>query len=146
MAGQLPTTFSMNYVATSIASLPIVTGYAEGDGLTIEFPNDDFERQESSDGFVIWVQKHNTVAECMLRLGQGNPLIALIRTLHQASLLAGGLHYQFGAANLKSLDEVVSGSMIFKKHVPIKWSDTGQPAEIPFDLQVSNIAGGTLLA
>jgi hypothetical protein len=130
----------------NLATLPVVTGFAEGDGLTLEYPNDDFERQESSDGLVIWVQKHNTVCEGVLRLGQGIYLISLIRQLHEASLAAGGVFYPFSYKNLKSPDEYAAGQMIFKKRIPIKASDSAQPAEIPFDLQASVFAGGTLLA
>ena len=139
-------TFSMNFVATSIATIPVVTGYAEGDGLTLEFPNDDFERQESSDGDVIWVQKYNTVAEGMLRLGQGNALISLIRLLHEQSKAAGGLHSPFTAATLKRPDEVVAGKLIFKKTIGIKWADTPQAVEVPFDLKITKIEGGTILS
>jgi hypothetical protein len=145
MPGYTPVTFSLNFCAVNLANLPAVTGFAEGDALNLEYPNDDFERQESSDGLVIWVQKHNTVVEGVLRLGQGNYLVALIRTLHEASKAAGGLLYPFSAKNLKSPDELAAGQMMIKKGPPIKWSDTAQPVEINFDLQASVFAGGTLL-
>jgi len=140
-----PTTFSLNFCSVIMAGVGPIEGFAEGDALMLEFPNDDFERQESSDGYVVWVQKHNTVCEGMLRLGQGNPLIALLRQLHDASKSAGGFLYSFTAENIKSPDERAAGSIIFKKNIPIKWSDTAQPAEIPFDFQPTVFAGGTLL-
>jgi hypothetical protein len=121
-----------------------MSGFAEGDALTVEYSNDDFEVQNSSDGEAIFVQKHNSVADGMLRLGQGNLLIPLLRQLHEASLTAGGLTYAFSAVNLKSPDELVRGNLIFKKRIPIKWADTASPAEIPFFLQVSLISGGSI--
>lgn len=140
-----PVTFSLNFIAVTIGPVGPITGYAEGDAVVMEFPNDDFERQESSDGFVIWIQKHNTVLEGMLRLGQGNPVISQLRQLHEASRNAGGILYPYSAKNLKSPDEAVSGGLIFKKRAPIKWGDTAQPVEIPFDLQPTVYGGGTLL-
>jgi hypothetical protein len=128
-----------------VGTLPAVSGFAEGDALTVEFPNDDFEMQNSSDGQVIYIQKHNDVADGMIRLGQGNPLTDLMRQLHEASLAAGGLSYDFSAINLKSPTELVQGKMVFKKRVPVKWADTAQPAEIPFFLTVSVISGGNIL-
>lgn len=138
-------TFSLQFCSVNVATLPALSGFAEGDALTVEFPNDDFEVQQSSDGEAIGVQKHNTMADGMLRLGMGSPLITLLRQLHEASLAAGGLTYPFSAINLKSPDEIVTGDLLFKKRIPIKWGDTAQPAEIPFFLNVTKIAGGTLL-
>lgn len=139
-----PVTFSLNFISVTIGPVGPLAGYAEGDAVVMEFPNDDFERQESTDGFTIWVQKNNTVLEGMIRLGQGNPFIALLRDLHAASLAAGGIMYPFTAVNLKSTDEKVSGNLIFKKRAPIKWADTAQPVEFPFDLQPTIYGGGTL--
>ncbi len=138
-------TFSLQFCAVTVGTLPALSGFAEGDALTVEFPNDDFEVQNSSDGEAIGVQKHNTVADLMIRLGQGNPLITQLRQLHEASLAAGGITYPFSAINLKSPDELVTGDLLFKKRIPIKWGDTAQPAEIPAFLNVTQIVGGTLL-
>jgi hypothetical protein len=138
-------TFSLQFCSVTLGTLPAVSGFAEGDAMTVEFPNDDFEVQNSSDGESIFVQKHNQVADGMIRLGQGNPLIDLIRALHEASLVAGGLSYDFSAINLKSPTELVKGKMVFKKRIPVKWADTAQPAEIPFYINVSAIAGGNIL-
>lgn len=139
-----PVTFSLQFCSINIDTLTM-SGMAEGDALTLEFPNDDFEKQESSDGNVIFVQKHNSTLDGMLRLGQGVPLISLLRQLHEASLLAGGLTYQFSAVNLKSADEIVKGALLFKKRPPIKWGDTGQPVEFPFFLAVTVMAGGVII-
>lgn len=144
MAGVRPVTFSLQYCSINIDSLTM-SGMAEGDALTLEYPNDDFEKQESSDGNVIYIQKHNSVLDGMLRLGQGVPLIGLLRNLHEASLLAGGLNYSFSAVNLKSNDEICKGSLLFKKRPPIKWGDTGQPVEFPFFLAATVMAGGTII-
>lgn len=144
MPGKTARTFSLQFCSITVSTLPALSGFAEGDALTVEYPNDDFEKQESSDGQVIWVQKHNSTADGMIRLGQGNSLISLLRQLHQASVDAGGITYQFSAKNLKSPDELVTGNLMFKKHIPIKWGDTAQPAEIPFDLLVTAIAGGDI--
>jgi hypothetical protein len=144
MPGKTVRTFSLQFCSITVSTLPALTGFAEGDALTLEYPNDDFEAQESSDGEVIWVQKHNSNMDGMIRLGQGNSLISLLRQLHQASLDAGGLSYQFSATNLKSPDESVTGLLVFKKHIPIKWGDTAQPAEVPFGLTVTSIAGGAI--
>ncbi len=137
-------TFSLQFCSVTLGTLPAMSGFAEGDALTVEYPNDDFEPQQGSDGEVIWVQKHNSVADTVLRLAQGNPLISLIRQLHEASLLAGGVTYQFSAINLKSPDEFVKGQAMIKKRPPVKWSDTGQPVEIMIGLNVSAMAGGTI--
>ena len=138
-----PVTFSLKHCSINVDSLTM-SGFAEGDALTLEFPNDDFEKQESSDGNVIFVQKHNSVLDGMLRLGQGIPLIPLLRQLHENSLAAGGLHYSFSAVNLKSDDEICKGLLLFKKRAPIKWGDAGQPVEFPFFLTVTAMAGGTI--
>lgn len=138
-------TFSLNFCSVTLGTLPAVSGFADGDGCTMAYPNDDFEQVTGSDGHVIWVQKHNTVVDVMIRLGQGNPLISQVRQLHKQSLLSGGVLYQFSAINLKSTDEIVSGLAIIKKHPEIKWSDTPQPYEIALGVSASQFAGGTYL-
>lgn len=138
-------TFSLNFCSVTLGTLPPFTGFAEGDAATMAYPNDDFEMQQSSDGHVIWVQKHNTVADVSIRLGQGNPLTALVRQLHVASLQAGGILYPFNAINLKSTDEIVAGQAMIKKQPEIKWADTAQPIEIMLGLSASTFAGGTIL-
>lgn len=144
MVGKTAVTFALGQCSVQVSSYT-VTGFASGDALTVEFPNDDFEKEDSSDGLVTFVQKHNSTADGMIRLGQGNPLITIMRQLHEASLFAGGITYQFTAINLKSPDEMVIGRLMFKKRIPIKWGDTVQHAEIPFFLVVEKIAGGTIL-
>jgi hypothetical protein len=144
MPGVRPVTFSLQFCSINVDSLTL-SGFAEGDALTLEFPNDDFEKQESSDGEVIFVQKHNSTLDGMLRLGQGVPGVSQLRQLHELSLAAGGVTYQFSAVNLKSADEICTGSLLFKKRAPIKWGDTGQPVEFPFFLTVTQIAGGTII-
>ena len=144
MALTVPVTFSMQFVSVSISSLTM-SGFAEGEGVSLDFPSDDFDLQAGSDGFAIFVQKHNPVLDGTIRLTQGNPLIAQIRLLHEASLAAGGVTYPFTAINLKSPDEVCTGALLFKKRIPIKWADSAQPAEIPFFLTVSSMTGGTLI-
>ena len=144
MPGKTVRTFSLQFCPVNISTLPALTGFAEGDALTLEFPNDDWEVQESSDGEVIFIQKHNSTMDGMIRLGQGNSLISLMRQLHQASLDAGGISYQFSAKSLKSPDEAITGRLMFKKHAPFKWGDTAQPAEFPFSLVVTMLAGGDI--
>ena len=144
MPGVRPVTFSLQFCSINIASVPI-SGFAEGDALTLEYPNDDFEKQESADGNVIYIQKHNNTLDGMLRLGQGVPHIGLLRQLHEASLTAGGINYDFSAVNLKSTDELCKGKLLFKKRPPIKWGDTGQPVEFPFFLAATVITGGTII-
>ncbi len=145
MAGDItPVTFSLQFVSINISSFTL-SGFAEGDAMTLEYPNDDFEMQASSDGLVIFIQKHNPTCDGMIRLGQGNALISPLRQLHQLSLDAGGIHYPFTAKNLKSPDEEAAGSLLFKKQPPIKWSDSAQPAEFAFFLTASRFAGGTIL-
>jgi hypothetical protein len=139
-----PTTFSLNHCAIVMGGLGPFEGFAEGDALTLEQPNDDFESQESSDEHIIWVQKHASKMDGMLRLGQGNPLISAVKLLHEASRKAGGILYSFSAKNLKSTDELASGVIILKKRISLKWGDTAQPAEIPFDFLPSVYVGGTL--
>lgn len=138
-------TFSLNFCSVTLGTLPPVTGFADGDGCTMGYPNDDFEQVTGSDGFVIWVQKHNTVCDVSIRLAQGNPLTAQVRQLHKASLLAGGILYPFNAINLKSTDEIVAGQAMIKKQPEIKWADTPQPIEIMLGVSASTFAGGTYL-
>jgi hypothetical protein len=138
-----PVTFSLQFVSITISSF-VMSGFPEGDAATFVFGNDDFEKSESSDGFVIFVQKHNNTLDGMIRLQQGNPLIAQLRALHEASLAAGGLHYPFMAKNLKSPDELVRGSLLFKKRFDIKWGDSANPVEVPFFLTTDNMDGGTI--
>jgi len=144
MTGKTTVTFDLEQCSIIVASIPM-SGFAPGDGLTIEFPNDDFDKEDSSDGLVTFVRKHNHTADGQLRLGQGNPLIATLRQLHEASLAAGGLTYPFLCRNLKSLDEQVVGKLLFKKRIPLKWGDGMQHAEIPFFLVVEKIEGGTYI-
>ena len=136
-------TFSLNFCSVTLGTLPAFTGFAEGDAVTMGYPNDDFEMQQSSDGHVIWVQKHNTVVDVAIRLGMGNPMTALVRQLHKANKLAGGVLYPFNAINLKSTDEIVSGQAMIKKEPEIKWADTAQPIEIALGVSASTFAGGT---
>lgn len=138
-----PVTFSLQFVAITISSF-IMSGFPEGDAATFAYPNDDFEKSESSDGFVIFVQKHNSTLDGMLRLQQGNPRIVQMRALHEASRNAGGITYPFTALNLKSPDEIVRGSLLFKKRFDIKWGDSANPVELPFFLTADEMAGGTL--
>jgi hypothetical protein len=138
-------TFSLNFCSVTLGTLPAVTGFADGDGITMGYANDDFEQVTGSDGFVIWVQKHNTVVDVSLRLAMGNPLTAQVRQLHVASLAAGGILYPFNAINLKSTDEIVSGQAMIKKQPEIKWSDTPQPIEIMLGVSASTFAGGTYI-
>jgi hypothetical protein len=137
-------TFSLNFCSVSLSSITF-SGYADGDGVTMSFPNDDFEVTIGSDGHAIWVQKHNVVCDVTIRLGQGNPQIDQVRQLHEASKANGGILYAFNANNLKSTDEVVSGSAMIKKSPDIKWSDTAQAAEIMLGVTATIFAGGTYL-
>lgn len=138
--------FALSQCSVSVSSYT-VSGFAKGDALTVEFPNDDFEIETGSDGYHTLIEKYGgDLADGMMRLQQGNPLIAAFRTLHEASRTAGGVAYQFRAVNKKSPDEKVVGKLVFKKRTPIKWADTAQPAEIPFFLIVESIQGGTLLS
>lgn len=137
--------FSLNFCSVTLGTIPPFTGFADGDAVTMGYGNDDFEQTTSSDGHVIWVQKHNAVADVSIRLGQGNPLIAVVRQLHKASVLAGGILYPFNAVNLKSTDELVAGQAMIKKQPEIKWADSAQPIEITLGLSASTFAGGTIL-
>lgn len=143
MPGKTPVTFALSMCSVQISSFNM-TGFAPGDALTIEFPNDDFDKEDSSDGLVTFIMKHQSTADGVIRLGQGNALIAIMRQLHEASLAVGGLTYQFSCINLKSPDEMAVGKLMFKKRLPIKWGDAIQHAEIPFFLVVEKIAGGTI--
>lgn len=138
-----PVTFSLQFVSLTISSFSL-SGFPEGDALTLEYPNDDFEKHESSDGFVIFVQKHNNAVDGMFRLQQGNPLISPMRQLVKASKLAGGIHYPFLAKNLKSPDEIAQGKMLFKVQPPIRFADSAQPAEFKFFLTPKQFAGGAI--
>ncbi len=145
MSTVTPVSFSLDFCSVNFSNVTM-SGFAEGDGMVLEFPDDDFEFQHSSDGLIIAIKKHNVACDGMIRLGQGNLLITVMRQLHEASLAAGGIWYPFFAKNLKSPDEVAAGSAMLTKRIPFKWSDTAQPAEIPFKLAVTQFAGGTLLA
>lgn len=135
-------TFSLNFCAVTLASIPF-SGFANGDGITMGYANDDFELSQGSDGFAIWIQKYNTSVDVTLRLAQGNPITALVRQLHVASLAAGGILYPFQYINLKSTDEIVAGQAMIKKHPEIKAADTESPIEIMLGLSASTFAGGT---
>jgi len=136
-------TFGLQFCAINIGSLPPLSGFAEGDAMTIAYDGDDFEKQEGSDGYVIYIRKHNSVASLMFRLQQGHYLITLLRQLHEASLAADGVMYSFNATNLKSQDEVASGRILFKKHADMKWGDSANPLEFTAHLQVDKIVGGS---
>lgn len=135
-------TFSLNFCSVTLASIPF-SGFANGDGITMGYANDDFEWSGGSDGFGIWVQKHNSNVDVAIRLAQGNPITALVRQLHVASLAAGGILYPFQYINLKSTDEIVAGQVMIKKHPDIKASNSEQPIEIALGLSASTFAGGT---
>ncbi len=137
-------TFGLNFCAVSLSSITF-SGLADGDGVTMSFPNDDFEVTQGSDGHAIWVRKHNVVADVVIRLGQGNPQIAQVRQLHLASLALDGILYAFNAINLKSTDEVVSGQAMIKKTPDIKWGDSAQAAEIMLGVTATIFAGGTYI-
>lgn len=137
-------TFSLNFCSVTLASIPF-SGFANGDGITMGYANDDFELSQGSDGFAIWIQKHNTNVDVTLRLAQGNPVTALVRQLHVASLALGGILYPFQYINLKSTDEIVAGQAMIKKHPDIKASDSEQPIEITLGLSASTFAGGTYI-
>lgn len=137
-------TFSVNFVAATLASIPF-SGYANGDGITMAYANDDFEWSGGSDGFGIWIQKHNTNVDVTIRLAQGNPGIALVRQLHVASLAAGGILYPFQYINLKSTDEIVAGQAMIKKSPDIKAADTESPSEIMLGVSATTFAGGTII-
>lgn len=137
-------TFSLNFCALSLSSLQF-SGFANGDGFTMTYPNDDFEMSQGSDGFVIWIQKHNSVVDVTLRLAQGNPLTALVRQLHVASLAAGGILYPFQYINLKSTDEIVAGQAMIKKQPDIGGGDSEKPVEIALGLTATTFAGGTYI-
>lgn len=140
-----PVSFSLAHCAVSVSTFTM-SGFADGDALKLEFPNEDFEIQYSSDGHSIAVMKHDG-AKCdgVIRLGQGNMLIAMLRQLHEASLRAGGIRYPFSAVNTKSPDERAAGSLLFMGRIPILWGDTAQAAEFKFDLAVTEFTGGTLI-
>jgi hypothetical protein len=137
--------FSLNFCAVTLGTLPAFSGFADGDGITMGYANDDFEQVTGSDGFTIWVQKHNVVVDVSIRLAMGNPLTALVRQLHKASALAGGILYPFSAINLKSTDERVAGQAMIKKQPEIKWADSAQPIEIALGVSASEFAGGTIV-
>jgi hypothetical protein len=132
--------FDLNFLAVTIGSLAM-SGFAEGDALTIAFTGDDFEVVQGSDGEVLFIRKHNSVADLTLRLAQGNPLIDQVRILHQLSLDAGGLTWDFLAQNLKGSDRAV-GQLMIKKFPDHKWADSNQPVEITGSLVVSDFSGG----
>lgn len=137
-------TFSLNFCSVSLSTL-VFGGFADGDGVTMGYGSDDFEYTPGSDGHGIWVQKHNTKVDVVIRLAMGNPLTALVRQLHKASKLAGGILYPFNAINLKSTDEIVAGQAMIIKEPEIKWSDTAQPIEIALGVAATTFAGGTIL-
>jgi len=137
--------FALSKCAITISSYT-VSGFAKGDALTVEFTNDDFMVEAGSDGlYTLIEQVGGDLADGMIRLQQGNTLISVMRSLHKASLAAGGVAYQFRADNTKSPDEFITGKLIFKKKFPYKWGDSAQPMEIPFFLIVEQEQGGTLL-
>lgn len=136
-------TFGLQFCSITIGSLPALSGFAEGDAMTIVYDGDDFEKQEGSDGYVIYIRKHNSTASLMFRLQQGHYLISLLRALHQASLAVDGVMYAFQAINLKSTDEVCTGRILFKKHPDMKWGDSANPLEFTAFLQVDKIVGGS---
>ena len=138
-------TFSLNFCSVTLATLPAFTGFADGDGITMGYASDDFEYTPGSDGHGIWVQKHNTKVDVSIRLAQGNPMTALVRQLHVASLALGGKLYPFSAVNLKSTDEIVAGQAMIVKQPEIKWADTASPIEISLGLSAATFAGGTIL-
>ena len=100
---------------------------------------------QGSDGFAIWIQKHNTNVDVTIRLAQGNPITALVRQLHVASLALGGILYPFQYQNLKSVDEIVAGQAMIKKHPEIKAADSESPIEITLGVSASTFAGGTYI-
>ncbi len=134
--------FALNQCSVTISTFTL-TGYAAGDAVSIEFPSDDFEMEVGSDGFVTYVQKHNTTADVVIRLAQGNPLVDQLRALHETSRQAGGVTWPFNARNLKST-ESASGKLMFKKHPPIKWADSVQPIEFTASLSEVKISGGLI--
>lgn len=138
-----PVTFALSKCSVQFSTFT-VRGFAPGDALTIEFPNDDVDKEDSSDGLVTFILKHQSTADGVIRLGQGNPLIAIMRQLHEASLAAGGITYPFSCINLKSPDELCVGKAMLKKRIPLKWGDGIQHAEVPFFLVVEKLSGGTI--
>ena len=137
-------TFSLNFCAVTLASIPF-SGFANGDGITMGYANDDFELSMGSDEFGIWIQKPNSNVDVVIRLAQGNPITALVRQLHVASLALGGVLYPFQYQNLKSTDEIVAGQAMIKKHPEIKAADTESPIEIMLGVSASTFAGGTYI-
>lgn len=135
--------FDLQFVAITLGSL-ICKGFAAGDAMVAEFPSDDFEFEAGSDGEVLWIRKHNPVANVTLRFAQGNPLIDQARELHAVSLASGGLTYPFGAKNLKGT-EILAGSAMILVQPPMRWSDSAQPVELKLGLAVKAWAGGLQL-
>jgi hypothetical protein len=140
---QTSVTFSLQFCSITIGGI-MLDGFPEGDAMTVAYDGDDFEAQNSSDGFVIYVQKHNNTATVTCRLQQGHAKIALLRQLHDLSVAGGGLMYSFNAVNLKSPDERIAGKFIFKKQPDIKWGDGANPVEFTGSLQPTIFAGGTI--
>jgi len=142
---QTSVSFSLQFCSITIGSLPPMGGFPEGDALKIAFDGDDFEQQNSSDGFVVYVQKHNNTCTLTLRIQQGHYLIPLLRQLIEASRAAGGIFYPFSAINLKSTDEIVAGKLLFKKQPDLSWSDGASPVEFTASLQPTMFAGGSII-
>jgi hypothetical protein len=132
--------FDLQFLAVTLGTLTI-RGWADGDALIGEFPNDDFELISGADGEVLVIRKHNSVADITLRIAQGNPLIDQVRQLHEASLQSGTLAYPFEAVNLRGTERMAGGAVI-KKRPRMAFSDSSQPVEINIGLVVSAWDGG----
>ncbi len=143
MPGTTIRTFSLNQISVTIGSLKF-TGFAEGDAVTLSWTNDDFEVVQGSDGNVVFIQKHNSVVDGVIRLTQGNDLIDQVNSLHAASVGAGGVLYPMGYKELQGTGQV-TGSAMFKKYADKKAADSGQPIEIPFHLVPATWDGGLLI-
>jgi len=135
--------FDLQFCAITLSSLSL-KGFAAGDAMVAEFPGDDFEFEQGSDGEILWIRKHNAVCNITIRLAQGNPQISQVAALHETSLAGGGIPYPFGAFYIKG-DEIISGSAMILNRMPIRWSDSAQPKEIKLGVGVTSWQGGTVL-
>ena len=78
-------TFSLQFAALQIGSLSF-SGFAEGDAITIAYSAEDVEGSQGSDGEVIFVQKHNNLADLLHAAGQ--PEVAMAQLKEAVRLFA----------------------------------------------------------
>ncbi len=120
--------YSLDDVVLIIGGFPI-TEYGEGEGVKIEFDEDDFNVSQGSHGSVTRAKNHNNVAEMTVRLEQGSPVNAFLSGLNATDRLTRQGSFPVLLKDLLGFTLVSAAQCWINKPGPISLGNEAEPIE-----------------